>query len=75
MFPAHVRPVKHCSRADMNGSKDNTSSLKWLFRGLHSVFGTQLDHPFGPLDCLTDTDTHVYTHIKHTVKHTVKHTH
>lgn len=49
MLPAHESPVKHYSRAAMNGSKDNTSRLKWHFRGLHSVFGTQLDHPFGPL--------------------------
>lgn len=63
MLPAHVRPVKGCSRAAMNGSKDNTSRLKWLFRGLHSVFSTQLDHPFGPPSCLTDTDTHAHTHI------------
>lgn len=68
MLPAHVSPEKHYGRAAMNGSKDNTSRLKWLFRGLHSVFGTQLDDPFGPLGCFTDTDIHAHTH-------TVKHTH
>lgn len=47
MLPAHVSPVKQYSRAAVNGSKDNTSRLKWLLRGLHSVFGTQLDHPSG----------------------------
>lgn len=62
MLPAHVRPVKQYSRTAVNGSKDNTSRLKWLLRGLHSVFGTQLDHPSGPLICFTDT---VYAH-KHT---------
>lgn len=61
LLPAHVSPVKGCSQAAMNGSKDNTSRL---FRGLVSVFGTQLDHPCGPEGCFTDTNTH-----------TVKHTH
>jgi len=49
MLPAHVSPVKYDTSAAMNGSKDNTSRLKWLFRGLHSVFAPQLDHPLGPL--------------------------
>lgn len=61
MLPAHVSPAKQY-RTGMNGSKDNTSRLKWLLRGLHSVFGTQMDHPFGPLICFTDTYTQ--THCK-----------
>lgn len=67
ILPARVSSVKGCSRAAMNGSKDNTSRLKWLFRGLHFVFGTQLDHPFGPLGCFTDRHTCTHTYI---VKHT-----
>lgn len=65
MLPAHVRPVKGWSRAAMNGGKDNTTRLQRLFRGLLSVFSTQLDHPFGPWVAL-QTLAH---------SHTVKHTH
>lgn len=51
MVLAHVSPLKHYSTA-ATGSKDNTNRRKWPFRGLHSVFHTQLDHPFGPLVAL-----------------------
>lgn len=61
MLPARVSPVKQCSRAAMSGRKDNTSRLKRRFRGLHSVFGTELDHPVGPPVCCTDTDIYAHT--------------
>lgn len=51
MLLAHVSPLKHYSTA-ATGSKDDTNRRKWPFRGLHSVFHTQLDHPFGPLVAL-----------------------
>lgn len=70
MLPAHVRPEKGWSRAAMNGSKDNTIMLQWLFRGLHSVLGTQLDHPFGPEVALqTLAHTHTHTHWVWLIQH------
>lgn len=61
MFPAKGSPGKRW-RAAANGGKDNTSRLQWLFRGLPSVFGAQLDHPVGPPGSFTDTHVPTRTH-------------